>query len=619
MDRHKQRDLDKENLIDNDVIGYRLRNLTTPFTNHEGRENISEGDAASFKKRGRRNSALQSTASYKRYKRRRFAELLLENPGEIPVEKDSAAFCDDNVIDHGILELEKTVGKRCNTRNCPSLAEKCRSTSMNSISGSSAKNPKKSSVFSEKKVVEVDSRATLLHSDSLSPTKYMYNEKEEYVGSISKRLDLLKSADASNILSVASSIKSKIEVNFCGNAEVVANSCTNSCLQGAVVAVKDVVVNKVVDVCQLKRNSEATAAKKKSGRYQYYIKWVGWPYRTSSWETASQFGEMREVKSQFYDRKRALNVVMERPERCVWECHLHQLRSLARWENSINAILRKEGREILYIYNDVDEECSRKNFTYITRNKYPPELERLLRRVKRSNACKCGQNCGSGAECCPARGRTKFFYTKRGSVKMDFYSNEKSENSEMIIECSDECGCDDSCPTKVVQRGRRYKVAIVRRKRCGWGVVALTNIPPNTFVVEYVGEVLTVEDAASRKDSTYHFELDGSGVTKYVIDAKYYGNEAAFINHSCDPNLDAICVQIERADPSLHRIALFSSRRIARGEELTLNYFCGQQYEKHGNAKKKSDKGRKCFCGAANCMKYWPVRSVNSSSGKLKL
>lgn len=77
--------------------------------------------------------------------------------------------------------------------------------------------------------------------------------------------------------------------------------------------------------------------------------------------------------------------------------------------------------------------------------------------------------------------------------------------------------------------------------------------------------MLTVEEAASRKDNTYHFELDGSGVTKYVIDAKYYGNEAAFINHSCDPNLDAICVQIEQADPSLHRIALFSNRRIARG------------------------------------------------------
>lgn len=53
---------------------------------------------------------------------------------------------------------------------------------------------------------------------------------------------------------------------------------------------------------------------------------------------------------------------MERPDRCVQKRHLRQLHSLTRWENSINAILRGEGREILYIYNDVDGECSRPNF-----------------------------------------------------------------------------------------------------------------------------------------------------------------------------------------------------------------------------------------------------------------
>ncbi|VDM51328.1 unnamed protein product [Toxocara canis] len=123
-----------------------------------------------------------------------------------------------------------------------------------------------------------------------------------------------------------------------------------------------------------------------------------------------------------------------------------------------------------------------------------------------------------------------------------------------------------------MQKGRRYKVAIVRRKKCGWGVVALQAIPPNTFVVEYVGEVITVAEAACRKDNTYQFELDGCDRVEYVIDAKHFGNEAAFINHSCDPNLDAICVHIERRHPALHRIALFSNRRIDRGMEVALAF-----------------------------------------------
>uniref|UniRef100_F1KWE6 Histone-lysine N-methyltransferase SUV39H2 n=1 Tax=Ascaris suum TaxID=6253 RepID=F1KWE6_ASCSU len=659
----KQHDLDKENLIDNGVISYRLRNLTAAFLSHEGRKNISAEAVASFKKRGRRNGALQTIASHKSNKRQRFAESLLENRDEIPVGKDSAAFYDDNTTDYGMHERKKAMGERYNTRNCASFAEKCHNTSINSTSERSAKNLKKSSVISKKEVAETDSRAAFLQSDSLvvslSPVKYIHGQNEEFVGSVSKRLDRVKSADTSDP-SIVSSLRHAIEANVDRSAEVVANGCTNSCRQDLAMASKDFVMNKFVDVCELDKDSEATTAGrdiskarvgqkcakvdnsddeeepdisfgyedgmyevehivakricKKSGRCEYYIKWVGWPYRTCTWETASQFGEMREAKSQFNIREHALKVVMERPDRCVQKRHLRQLHSLTRWENSINAILRGEGREILYIYNDVDGECSRPNFNYITRNKYSPELEHFLRKVKRSNACKCGPNCGSGAECCPAREHTNFFYTKRGAIKVDFYTSAKSEKSEMIVECSDECQCDDSCPTKVVQRGRRYKVAIVRRKKCGWGVVALEDISSNSFVVEYVGEVLTVEEAASRKDNTYHFELDGSGVTKYVIDAKYYGNEAAFINHSCDPNLDAICVQIERADPSLHRIALFSNRRIARGEELTLNYFCGQDYEEHGSGKKKSSKGRQCFCGAANCMKYWPTSGADSGS-----
>ncbi|VDO41480.1 unnamed protein product, partial [Onchocerca flexuosa] len=158
--------------------------------------------------------------------------------------------------------------------------------------------------------------------------------------------------------------------------------------------------------------------------------------------------------------------------------------------------------------------------------------------------------------------------------------------------------------------GRHYKVAIVRTKTRGWGVFALEDIPSNVFVVEYVGEVLTIAEGDSRNDSMYQFELNGYNEIKYLIDAKYYGNEAAFINHSCDPNLIAVRIRIERIDQSYYRIGLFSKCRISRGQELTLDYFSGKCKPK---TILTSEEGAvKCFCCALNCIRYWPRLDENA-------
>lgn len=81
--------------------------------------------------------------------------------------------------------------------------------------------------------------------------------------------------------------------------------------------------------------------------------------------------------------------------------------------------------------------------------------------------------------------------------------------------------------------------------------------------------MLTITEGDSRRDSMYQFELNGYSEIKYLIDAKYYGNEAAFVNHSCDPNLVAVRVQVERFDQSFHRIGLFSKCRISRGPSFS--------------------------------------------------
>jgi hypothetical protein len=74
-----------------------------------------------------------------------------------------------------------------------------------------------------------------------------------------------------------------------------------------------------------------------------------------------------------------------------------------------------------------------------------------------------------------------------------------------------------------------------------------------------------------------------------VVDAAFGGNEARFINHSCDPNCDAV---IEDG-----RIWIDSARDIVAGEELAYDY--GYELkERHSPAAKRR---YPCSCGAATC------------------
>lgn len=79
----------------------------------------------------------------------------------------------------------------------------------------------------------------------------------------------------------------------------------------------------------------------------------------------------------------------------------------------------------------------------------------------------------------------------------------------------------------------------------GWGVRATKLIPKGTFICEYMGELITAEEAENRGlfydavQCSYLFDLDVEDKTNccFTIDATNYGNVSRFINHCCDPNL----------------------------------------------------------------------------------
>ena len=126
----------------------------------------------------------------------------------------------------------------------------------------------------------------------------------------------------------------------------------------------------------------------------------------------------------------------------------------------------------------------------------------------------------------------------------------------------------------------------------GLGAFATRAIPAGTRLIEYVGQRMTPEEADAKYDDedgerhhTFLFAIDDD----VVIDAAVDGNDARFINHSCDPNCDAVIED--------KRIWIETIRDVRRGEELAYDYAYILE-ERHSPAVKRR---YPCYCGSANC------------------
>ncbi len=127
----------------------------------------------------------------------------------------------------------------------------------------------------------------------------------------------------------------------------------------------------------------------------------------------------------------------------------------------------------------------------------------------------------------------------------------------------------------------------------GTGVYAARKIPAGTKIFEYVGELISAEEADRRHpvnpDDPFHtfFFALGNGD---VIDGGVGGNEAKWINHSCEPN----CETEETAEYRVYVVAL---RDIKRGEELYYDY--GLVLDERLTKKVKAQ--YQCLCGTPAC------------------
>jgi uncharacterized protein len=143
----------------------------------------------------------------------------------------------------------------------------------------------------------------------------------------------------------------------------------------------------------------------------------------------------------------------------------------------------------------------------------------------------------------------------------------------------------------------------------GRGLFAARDIPAGTRLLEYAGERIPKAESLRRcqAGNVYIIALDD----EWDLDGSVEPNPARFINHSCQPNCEAVLeeeVTLAMADTPApadgefacegvtteSHIFIDAVRAISAGEEISFNYgYDLIDYREHP-----------CRCGAAHCVGY---------------
>lgn len=134
--------------------------------------------------------------------------------------------------------------------------------------------------------------------------------------------------------------------------------------------------------------------------------------------------------------------------------------------------------------------------------------------------------------------------------------------------------------------------AVRRSTIQGRGCFAVREIRKGERIAEYEGERITWKEADRRYDDEgmrRHHTFLFAVTSRTVIDGAVGGSDARFINHSCDPNCEAV--------DDRGRIFIEAVRRIAPGEELFYDY----AYARDESTTEEDEQLYLCKCGSAKC------------------
>ncbi|XP_063369340.1 uncharacterized protein LOC134657707 [Cydia amplana] len=182
-------------------------------------------------------------------------------------------------------------------------------------------------------------------------------------------------------------------------------------------------------------------------------------------------------------------------------------------------------------------------------------------------------------------------------------------NRMLLTECGPLCRAGERCHNRAFERRAYPRLQAYRTPHRGWGLRTLQDIKQGQFVIEYVGELIDMEEFRRRmcrkheiRDENFYFlTLD----KERMIDAGPKGNLARFMNHCCEPN----CETQKWTVLGDVRVGLFALYDIPANSEVTFNY----NLECAGIEKKR------CLCGAKRCSGYIGAKPKQLQEDKPKL
>ena len=158
------------------------------------------------------------------------------------------------------------------------------------------------------------------------------------------------------------------------------------------------------------------------------------------------------------------------------------------------------------------------------------------------------------------------------------------------------CPCGDDCSNRPFQHLPQPKVKVQLTENRGYGLFLQQDVFEGDFIVEYMGEIVDEEECTRRllackgknEPNFYLMEITPS----QIIDARFCGNNARFINSSCHPN----CETQRWVDASTNetRVGIFATEDIKSGTELTYDY----NFAHFGG---EGTTSFTCFCGHPMC------------------
>jgi len=138
------------------------------------------------------------------------------------------------------------------------------------------------------------------------------------------------------------------------------------------------------------------------------------------------------------------------------------------------------------------------------------------------------------------------------------------------------------------KRMKSLPIEVRDSKVHGLGVFATGPIRGGRRIIEYLGQRMPWEAASEDPDDPHTF-LFGLKDGNQVINAAIGGNESRWINHSCDPNCEAV--------EEKGRVFIYALRDLSPGEELFYDY----ALEIDEPRTPETEKQFQCSCGSASC------------------